>query len=74
VEKVRNLPAGQGLNAATGKYVDLIAAGIVDPAKVTRSAVQNAASIASMFLSTESLVVEKKDKKAPAAAPAEDDY
>jgi len=72
VEKVRNLPLGHGLNAATGEYVDLIAAGIVDPAKVTRSAVQNAASIASLILSTNSLVVEKRDKKR--AAPAEHDH
>jgi chaperonin GroEL len=72
VEKVRGLPQGHGLNAATGEYVDLIAAGIVDPAKVTRSAVQNAASIASMILSTNSLVVEKRDKKK--AAPAEHDH
>ncbi|HVA61229.1 MAG TPA: chaperonin GroEL [Mycobacteriales bacterium] len=59
VAKVRDLPAGQGLNAATGQYVDLIAAGVVDPVKVTRSAVQNAASIAAMLLTTETLVAEK---------------
>ena len=64
IEKVRNLPAGHGLDAATGEYVDLVKAGIVDPAKVTRSALQNAASIAGMILSTNSLVVEKKEKKA----------
>jgi len=75
IEKVRGLPAGHGLNAMTGEYVDLIAAGIVDPAKVTRSALQNAASIAGMILSTNSLVVEKKEKK-PAAGHNhdEDDY
>jgi chaperonin GroEL len=76
INKVLTLPAGQGLNAATGEYVDLVKAGIVDPVKVTRSALQNAASIAAMILSTESLVVEKKDKR-PAAAPAgghDDDY
>ncbi|HEY3329458.1 MAG TPA: chaperonin GroEL [Capsulimonadaceae bacterium] len=73
VDKVRNLPAGHGLNAATGEYVDLVAAGIVDPVKVTRSAVQNAASIGGMILSTESLVVEKRDKKAAAAGHAHDD-
>jgi chaperonin GroEL len=61
VAKVRDLPAGHGLNAATGEYVDLIAAGIVDPVKVTRSAVQNAASIAGMLLTTETLVVEKPE-------------
>ena len=59
VSKVRELPAGHGLNAATGEYVDLIAAGIVDPVKVTRSAVRNAASIAGMLLTTETLVVDK---------------
>ncbi|AZI57245.1 chaperonin GroEL [Nakamurella antarctica] len=64
-EKVRNLPAGQGLDAATGEYKDLIAAGIIDPAKVTRSALQNAASIAALFLTTE-VVVAEKPEKAPA--------
>ncbi|HWL37398.1 MAG TPA: chaperonin GroEL [Frankiaceae bacterium] len=59
VSKVRELPVGHGLNAATGEYVDLIAAGVVDPVKVTRSAVQNAASIAAMLLTTETLVAEK---------------
>ncbi|MDP1794978.1 MAG: TCP-1/cpn60 chaperonin family protein, partial [Acidimicrobiales bacterium] len=67
-EKVRNLPSGQGLNAATGEYVDMIAAGIIDPAKVTRSALQNAASIASLLLTTEALVADKPE--APGAAPA----
>ena len=66
VEKVRELPAGQGLNAATGEYVDMIAAGIIDPAKVTRSALQNAASIAALFLTTEAVVAEKPEKAAPA--------
>jgi chaperonin GroEL len=64
-EKVTNLPTGQGLNAATGEYVDLIEAGIIDPAKVTRSALQNAASIAALFLTTEAVVA---DKPEPAAA------
>ena len=64
-EKVANLPDGQGLNAATGEYVDLIAEGIIDPAKVTRSALQNAASIAALFLTTEAVVA---DKPEPAAA------
>jgi chaperonin GroEL len=59
VEKVRNLDAGWGLNAATGEYVDLLAEGIIDPAKVTRSALQNAASIAALFLTTEVLVADK---------------
>ena len=66
VEKVRELPAGQGLNAATGEYVDMIKAGIIDPAKVTRSALQNAASIAALFLTTEAVVAEKPEKAAPA--------
>jgi chaperonin GroEL len=66
-EKVRGLKAGHGLNAATGEYEDLIAAGIIDPAKVTRSALQNAASIAALFLTTEAVVADKPEKeKAPA--------
>ena len=69
-EKVRNLEPGFGLNAATGEYVDLIKAGIVDPAKVTRSALQNAASIAALFLTTEAVVADKPEK-AP-AMPAGD--
>ncbi|CAM3413219.1 chaperonin GroEL [Nocardioides dubius] len=64
-EKVRNLESGQGLNAATGEYVDMIANGIIDPAKVTRSALQNAASIAALFLTTEAVVADKPEK-APA--------
>src|SRR5438067_1952845 len=58
-EKVTSLPAGHGLNAETGEYVDMIKAGIVEPAKVTRSALQNAASIAALFLTTEVLVADK---------------
>ena len=73
VEKVKNLPQGQGLNAMTEEYVDLVQAGIVDPVKVTRSALQNAASIAGMILSTNSLIVEKKDKKAAAGGHDHDD-
>ena len=69
VEKVRGMDAGWGLNAATGEYVDLIAAGIIDPAKVTRSALQNAASIAALFLTTEAVIADKPEK---AAAPAGD--
>ena len=65
-EKVRNLPAGHGLNAATGEYVDLVATGIIDPVKVTRSALQNAASIASLFLTTEAVIADKPEKAAPA--------
>ncbi|MEU1617690.1 chaperonin GroEL [Actinacidiphila glaucinigra] len=67
VEKVRNLTPGHGLNAATGEYVDLIGEGIIDPAKVTRSALQNAASIAALFLTTEAVIADKPEK---AAAPA----
>src|SRR6059058_5190078 len=63
-EKVRGLPAGHGLNAATGEYEDLIKAGIVEPAKVTRSALQNAASIAALFLTTEVVVADKPEKAA----------
>ena len=62
VQMVKSLPAGHGLNALTEEYVDLVAAGIVDPVKVTRSALQNASSIAGMILSTNSLIVEKKQK------------
>lgn len=65
-EHVANLPAGHGLNAATGEYVDMLKAGINDPVKVTRSALQNAASIAGLFLTTEAVVAEKPE---PAAAP-----
>ncbi|MDX6203028.1 MAG: chaperonin GroEL, partial [Frankiales bacterium] len=61
-EKVRNLPDGQGLDAATGEYVDLVAAGIIDPVKVTRSALQNAASIAALFLTTEAVIADKPEK------------
>jgi chaperonin GroEL len=68
VEKVRHLPAGQGLNAATGEYVDMIKAGIIDPAKVTRSALQNAASIAALFITTEAVITDKPEKN-PAPAP-----
>ena len=65
-EKVRNSETGWGLNAATGEYVDLVAAGIIDPAKVTRSALQNAASIAALFLTTEAVIADKPEKNAPA--------
>ncbi|MFT4264761.1 MAG: chaperonin GroEL [Nocardioides sp.] len=68
-EKVASLPAGQGLNAATGEYVDLLAEGIIDPAKVTRSALQNAASIAALFLTTEAVVADKPEKASAAGAP-----
>ena len=65
---MRNLEAGHGLNAATGEYVDMLAAGINDPVKVTRSALQNAASIAALFLTTEAVVADKPEK-ASAAGP-----
>jgi len=68
VEKVRHLPSGQGLNAATGEYVDMISAGIIDPAKVTRSALQNAASIAALFITTEAVIADKPEKN-PAPMP-----
>ncbi|WP_439662949.1 chaperonin GroEL [Lentzea sp. HUAS TT2] len=69
VERVKSLPAGEGLDAATGEYKDLIKAGIIDPAKVTRSALQNAASIAALFLTTEAVVADKPEKNAAPAAP-----
>jgi chaperonin GroEL len=70
VNMVRSLPIGQGLNAATGEYVDMLAAGISDPVKVTRSALLNAASIAGLFLTTEAVIAEKPDHTP--AAPAGD--
>ncbi|WP_374927873.1 chaperonin GroEL [Kytococcus sedentarius] len=70
-EKVRTLKPGEGLNAATGEYVDMIAEGIIDPAKVTRSALQNAASIAALFLTTEAIVAEKPDNSSNAAGGAD---
>ena len=63
VDRVRNLPTGEGLNAATGEYVNLLAAGIADPVKVTRSALQNAASIAGLFLTTEAVVADLPEKQ-----------
>jgi chaperonin GroEL len=70
VEKVKTLESGWGLDAATGEYVDMIKAGIIDPAKVTRSALQNAASIAGLFLTTEAVIADKPEKeKAPAGMP-----
>ncbi|MSX68409.1 MAG: chaperonin GroEL, partial [Actinobacteria bacterium] len=69
VERVRNLKnATEGLNAATGDYEDLIAAGVIDATKVTRSALQNAASIAALFLTTEAVIVDKPEE-APAGMP-----
>ena len=63
---------GQGLDAAPGEYVDMVAAGIIDPAKVTRSALQNAASIAALFLTTEAVIADKPEK-APAMPAGGDD-
>ena len=77
VNKVKSLPKGQGFNAATEEYGDMIAAGVIDPVKVTRSALQNAASIAALVLTTETLVVEKPMKAAPAnggGGHGHDDY
>ena len=76
VEKVRHLDAGHGLNAASGEYVDMIKSGIIDPAKVTRSALQNAASIAALFLTTEAVIADKPEPKpaAPAAGGGDMDF
>jgi chaperonin GroEL len=68
-ERVANLPVGHGLNAATEEYVDMVAAGIIDPVKVTRSALQNAASIAGLFLTTEAVVADKPQPASAAPAP-----
>jgi chaperonin GroEL len=67
-EKVKNMPFNEGYNAANGEFVDMLAAGIVDPAKVTRSGLQNAGSIAGMVLTTECIVADMPEKKE--AAPA----
>jgi chaperonin GroEL len=69
VEKVKTLPDSQGLDAATGEYTDMFKAGIIDPAKVTRSALQNAASIAGLFLTTEAVIAEKPEKERAPAMP-----
>jgi chaperonin GroEL len=69
VAKIKNLPKGQGLDVLTEKYVDMMEAGIVDPAKVTRSALENATSIAVMVLSTEAAVAEIPEKEKAPAAP-----
>jgi chaperonin GroEL len=72
-EKVRNLPPGHGLNAATNVYEDLLLAGVNDPVKVTRSALQNAASIAALFLTTEAVVADKPER-APAGGGGGEDF
>ncbi|HZY29059.1 MAG TPA: chaperonin GroEL [Jiangellaceae bacterium] len=69
VERVRGLEAGYGLDANTGEYTDMIKAGIIDPAKVTRSALQNAASIAGLFLTTEAVIADKPEKEKVPAGP-----
>ena len=66
VERVKGLSGSEGLNAATGDYEDLVKIGVIDAAKVTRSALQNAASIAALFLTTEAVVADKPEKDAPA--------
>ena len=70
MEEVKKAGVGIGFNALTNEYVDMIKAGIVDPAKVTRSALQNAASIAAMVLTTETLVADKPEKEPPMPAGA----
>ena len=74
VEKVRSLEGNMGLNAATGEYIDLVEAGIIDAAKVTRSALQNAGSIAALFLTTEAVVVEAPSDGGGAGMPGMDDF
>ncbi|MFI9552331.1 chaperonin GroEL [Nonomuraea endophytica] len=74
VERVRNLTPGEGLNAATGEYVNMFDAGILDPAKVTRSALQNAASIAALFLTTEAVIAEKPEKNPATPSGGEMDF
>ena len=72
LEKVRNSPAGYGFDAYKEEYCDMLAAGIIDPAKVTRSALQNAASVSALVLTTESLVADKPEPPAPMMPPAPD--
>ncbi len=69
LEKVKNLPEGHGFNAATEEYVNLIEAGIIDPAKVARAAIQNSASVSALILTTEVVVADKKEKKEDPMAP-----
>jgi len=69
VEKVKNLKGANGLNAQTGEYEDLVKAGVIDAAKVTRSALQNAASIAALFLTTEAVIADKPEEKGAPAMP-----
>jgi len=74
VEKVRNQPKSQGFDANKGEYTDMVKAGIIDPTKVTRSALQNAASTAAMLLTTEALVSDIPEKKSAPPAPSMPDY
>jgi len=76
VEKVKELKGNHGFNADTGEYVDMVGAGIIDPTKVARFALQNAASVSSLLLTTEAMIAEKPKKKAsaPAAPPDMGDY
>ena len=71
IDKLKNSPVGTGFNAANGEWVEMVESGIIDPVKVTRSALQNAASVASLILTTEAVVADKPEQKAP-AAPATD--
>ena len=74
VEKVRGLTGNEGLNAATGEYEDLVTAGIIDAAKVTRSALQNAGSIAALFLTTEAVIADKPEENGAAAGMPDMDF
>jgi chaperonin GroEL len=72
VEKVKELAGNHGFDAETGEYVDMVKAGIIDPTKVARFALQNAASVSSLLLTTEAMVAEKPKKRTPAPAPPPD--
>jgi len=74
VDKVRNMKGNEGLNAATGEYEDLVKLGVIDAAKVTRSALQNAASIAALFLTTEVVIADKPEDSAPMSGGGMEDY
>ena len=74
IQKVRAMSGAEGLNAATGEYEDLVKLGVIDAAKVTRSALQNAASIAALFLTTEAIVADKPEKGAPAMPGGDMDF
>ncbi|MBF0844312.1 chaperonin GroEL, partial [Streptococcus danieliae] len=71
IDRLKQAEAGQGFNAASGEWVDMIETGIIDPVKVTRSALQNAASVASLILTTEAVVANKPEPQAP-VGPAMD--